>query len=913
MKSKITIALVGIVAVSSIGFAQSPNYIWKLDAGYTTRIAVSGNGETFAAWLTSALSPGFEVRRVDNGSFVASFGMPAAPQSLALSRDGDYVAAGTTAANGGAQVFSMATGTRVALLPSAGTGPINVVRFSTNPSGPQRLAIANNTNFRRVRVYSDNGAGVWDWDNFTEYSEGIDRQVADIAFNSSGTQFAVVYAAGNTPQSAVFTVASPGAPTIEHNSPAPSLSTSSEASISWSPDNSQIVVTAPTGFAVYPGNSANQIGSSVTGLSGVRNATYRSNNQTFFIRASNQLQEWNAVTQMFVNTYNSSANVNWIAHAWNSNKVVATCSNSTVASWTVDNVNETVIVENTATFVDARSMAISPDLLRIVAAPAISNFTVTVYTAATGTIERTIAGGAGQDRVNDFAFGTDPEVCFFYIRSNSGGTSRVTRFNIATGSSAGTPFVPTVAGGTTTSYQGGIDITADGARLAMSNYADRSVTVWDIASGAIFGVSNPLPGNSITNVRFSPDGTRLVVGTAGDNDNKVHIYNVTASTLTLAGSSPHLDESTDWVAWAPNGSFVVSRQLDRLLRWNPNDMNAAPVQLGAEFDQGRRYSFVDISPDSSRVVTAAGGVGITIRSAVDGSPIANFPGVPLTRVVRFTPDGQGLITGSISGINGIAVPGAAPSLGGTIFWEGPNSGPLPRLMVGWRTDNGTVVLPTVVIDVAPANWQVRAIGPFDNDTTDDLVWQNTDPNFGIPGLVAFWTLSSDGTPAPAGTGGAPPTFNWIVTAFTDLNGDGVSDILWYNDVTRQVAIWYRDAIGDVIGTAVVGDVPMDWRLVTAGGPGNRLFFQNTNSGDVVYWTIDNSGVFTGAVAVGSPGSVWVLSGYGSFDAGSPGLLFRNSSNDLLAYWNIDSSGVITGTGVLGEAPAGWVILGVGRL
>ncbi|MFN7172898.1 MAG: hypothetical protein ACK4P3_08980, partial [Fimbriimonadaceae bacterium] len=81
----------------------------------------------------------------------------------------------------------------------------------------------------------------------------------------------------------------------------------------------------------------------------------------------------------------------------------------------------------------------------------------------------------------------------------------------------------------------------------------------------------------------------------------------------------------------------------------------------------------------------------------------------------------------------------------------------------------------------------------------------------------------------------------------------------------------------------------------------------------VYWTIDNAGVFTGAVAVGSPGSVWVLSGYGSFDAGSPGLLFRNSSNDLLAYWNIDSSGVITGTGVLGEAPAGWFILGVGRL
>jgi hypothetical protein len=252
--------------------------------------------------------------------------------------------------------------------------------------------------------------------------------------------------------------------------------------------------------------------------------------------------------------------------------------------------------------------------------------------------------------------------------------------------------------------------------------------------------------------------------------------------------------------------------------------------------------------------------------------------------------------------------------GSSLLWEGPNSGPLPRLLVMWRTENAQVVLPTVVIDVAPPTWQVRSFGDINNNNSTELVWQNTDPGFSIPGLVAFWSLDNNGVPLPAGTGGAPPSFDWQIRAVADIDGNGTLDFVWYNVNTQGVAVWLRNSSGDVIGTPFVGTAPSTWDLRGAGeltGTNNQIVFQDAASNAIAYWTVDATGTLVGSVVVGfAPNSDWQTRGIA--DLNGPSIVFVNTATNLVAYWNIAPDGSVSGTGVLEQGPAGWNLLGTGR-
>ncbi|MFN7172001.1 MAG: WD40 repeat domain-containing protein [Fimbriimonadaceae bacterium] len=567
---------------------------------------------------------------------------------------------------------------------------------------------------------------------------------------------------------------------------------------------------------------------------------------------------------------------------------------------------------------NARSIAWSPNGMQIVTARAISVKVVHAYNAGTGVQEWTYEFPLANDRVNDFAYSPDSSILYCFVRANSnnppdGINNRVGRLNPTTGLPIGPDWVPSPSANSTGSTFGGVSLNAAGTRLAFAQIGNRVLTVYDTSDGSVIAQKDDLPGANTTNVSMSPSGSQLVVGTTGtDPLRAVHIYNVAPGSITLVGSSPDLGINPLWVEWAPNGSFIAARTATQIFKFDPNNITAPPVELVSGLTSNFN-GMLAISPDSTKIGMTLNNSGVGVYSATDGSVIGTLDGLGITRPIAFSPDGSSVATangtGSVFRVDGFGA--ATPTIGGSIFWEGPNSGPLPRLMVAWRTDNGNVVLPTVVIDVAPVNWQVRTVGELVPGPTDSLVWQNTDPGFSIPGLIAYWNLDTSGTPLPGGTGGAPPSIDWQVRAFQDLNGDGVSDILWLNTATDLVAIWYRNAMGDVIGTAVVGNVPSGWELVTA-GTDNRLFFQNTTSTLVGYWTIDSMGGITGTTTVGEPGAGWVLEGFGRFNV-EPALLFRNTGSNLLAYWDISASGSVIGTGTLGEAPAGWSVLGVGRL
>ncbi|MFN7171837.1 MAG: hypothetical protein ACK4P3_03505 [Fimbriimonadaceae bacterium] len=258
-------------------------------------------------------------------------------------------------------------------------------------------------------------------------------------------------------------------------------------------------------------------------------------------------------------------------------------------------------------------------------------------------------------------------------------------------------------------------------------------------------------------------------------------------------------------------------------------------------------------------------------------------------------------------------PIAFDNLGSTILWEGPNSGPLPRLLVLWATPQGVVQLPVVVIDIAPAGWEVQTLGRNDMDETDDIVWFNPSNQ-----LAGFWNLDPSGVPTFGGLAGAAPSADWRIVGLDSVNDNDVSDIVWYNTATRQVAAWYRNMDGTIFSTQLIAEGPDGWVLRAAKNvnttAGVELFWQNSTTGAIVFWTVDTNGNVINSTPVGIAGTEWVLVGVGTYGGINPSLTFFNTTNNLVAYWNISPvDGSVTSTNVVDAGPTGWMPKGVGRI
>src|SRR5208283_5688874 len=130
--------------------------------------------------------------------------------------------------------------------------------------------------------------------------------------------------------------------------------------------------------------------------------------------------------------------------------------------------------------------------------------------------------------------------------------------------------------------------------------------------------------------------------------------------------------------------------------------------------------------------------------------------------------------------------------------------------------------------------------------------------------------------------------DWNIAGVGDFNGDGCRDILWRNQTTGDVAVWYMhgntlaaerkfesapDSTWDVVG---VGDFNGD------GSP--DILLRNKSTGDVRIWYLDGSAVI-GQDTVAGLGSPWNIVGVGDFNGdGSPDILWRNPETGETIVW-----------------------------
>ncbi len=225
-----------------------------------------------------------------------------------------------------------------------------------------------------------------------------------------------------------------------------------------------------------------------------------------------------------------------------------------------------------------------------------------------------------------------------------------------------------------------------------------------------------------------------------------------------------------------------------------------------------------------------------------------------------------------------------------VWYMGGSQGAVPQ---GW----------TWLSQAGVPGWRIVAARDFNSDGKPDLVWQNENTR-----QVTVWYMG--GT-----QGNVPQNWSWLsqagvpgwrIVAARDFNADGKPDLVWQNDTTRQVSIWY---MGGAQGNTSLGSNSVSgaagWRVVgTADFDGDGksdLVWQEDATRQVVVWHMGGSQgnlslSLTWLSSTGVPG--WSVVGTSEFNRdGKPDLVWQSDATRQLIGWFMG--------GAQGNTPLSW--------
>jgi WD40 repeat protein len=182
-----------------------------------------------------------------------------------------------------------------------------------------------------------------------------------------------------------------------------------------------------------------------------------------------------------------------------------------------------------------------------------------------------------------------------------------------------------------------IAFSPDGRRIATGGGDDRTLKLWDAASGRKF-FDLHAHSNGILSVGFSPDGRWVVTG---GNDDTARMWDAGNGDerLVLRGHG----NAVSSVAFSPDGKRIVTGSVDRTARvWDV----AGGKELFTLRGHEEGVNSIAFSPDGHRLVTGGQEGTAKVWDAVNGKELLTFTGQGgAIRAVGFSPDGRRVLTG----------------------------------------------------------------------------------------------------------------------------------------------------------------------------------------------------------------------------------------------------------------------------
>jgi hypothetical protein len=128
--------------------------------------------------------------------------------------------------------------------------------------------------------------------------------------------------------------------------------------------------------------------------------------------------------------------------------------------------------------------------------------------------------------------------------------------------------------------------------------------------------------------------------------------------------------------------------------------------------------------------------------------------------------------------------------------------------------NGYTVTSTVYLSVPrmfDPMWIIVGAGDVNRDSKADLIWQNQSDN----GL-GVWLMNGPTVVAQRVLSVYPSDMNWKVHGVGDVNADGLADLLWQNEATGALGVWYMNGFSVIGQYGLQLKVDLSWNMV---GPG----------------------------------------------------------------------------------------------
>ena len=136
-----------------------------------------------------------------------------------------------------------------------------------------------------------------------------------------------------------------------------------------------------------------------------------------------------------------------------------------------------------------------------------------------------------------------------------------------------------------------------------------------------------------------------------------------------------------------------------------------------------------------------------------------------------------------------------------LLWYQPSSGTVFYWDLSGLNYTGAQTL-AWPCDGCVGTWQPVLTADMNNDGYTDVVWYDA-----TTGVVAVWLLngpnvSAQYLSAPCSTSSGFAS-QWKIIGAADMNGDGHTDLNWYNASTGQILSWLLDGSGNVTNEQVL--------------------------------------------------------------------------------------------------------------